>query len=337
MKKTYIECLRVIAIILVIYNHTREVGFTLYQYTSNAFSYYLSIFMIPVCKIAVPLFLMISGANLLGKTEDYKQLFRRIIKYSAILLFWGTLQYFRYIRTGKTDLSIRSWWSNIYSSPKLETYWYLYLYLGFLLMLPLLRKAASKMEDKDYRYLFILSGVSALLTMVGYLSGCFINNSVFILPSTFLYPLMGYWIDHETCPQHGRGALKYGLAALISLCIIIFVSLIYLKYTDYSGDIMDLIQCFTLFITLGVFGFVKRFDARYLHSLKLKKVIIAVGSTAFGIYLMEDMIRNQVIKYVVYINANDFIVAILYTFFTFILGVAAVLIMKKIPVLKKLI
>ncbi len=38
MKKTYIECLRIIAIILVIYNHTRELGFTLYQYTSDACS-----------------------------------------------------------------------------------------------------------------------------------------------------------------------------------------------------------------------------------------------------------------------------------------------------------
>ena len=53
MKKTYIECLRIIAIILVIYNHTRELGFTLYQYTSDACSYYLSVLMIPVCKTAV--------------------------------------------------------------------------------------------------------------------------------------------------------------------------------------------------------------------------------------------------------------------------------------------
>ncbi len=93
MKKTYIECLRIIAIILVIYNHTRELGFTLYQYTSDACSYYLSVFMIPVCKTAVPIFLMISGATLLGKKEDYRQLFfGRIARYVGIILFWGTLQ-----------------------------------------------------------------------------------------------------------------------------------------------------------------------------------------------------------------------------------------------------
>lgn len=90
MKKTYIECLRIIAIILVIYNHTRELGFTLYQYTSDACSYYLSVFMIPVCKTAVPIFLMISGATLLGKKEDYRQLFSgRIARYVGIILFLG--------------------------------------------------------------------------------------------------------------------------------------------------------------------------------------------------------------------------------------------------------
>ena len=104
MKKKYIECLRIIAIILVIYNHTRELGFTLYQYTSDPCSYYLSVLMIPVCKTAVPLFLMISGATLLGKEEDYKYLFsRRIVRYVGIILFWGSLQYCRYVRTGKAE------------------------------------------------------------------------------------------------------------------------------------------------------------------------------------------------------------------------------------------
>ena len=50
---------------MVIYNHTRELGFTLYQYTSDPCSYYLSVLMIPVCKTAVPLFLMISGKKIL--------------------------------------------------------------------------------------------------------------------------------------------------------------------------------------------------------------------------------------------------------------------------------
>ncbi|EOS75414.1 MAG: acyltransferase family protein [Lachnospiraceae bacterium] len=212
----------------VIYNHTRELGFTLYQYTSDTCSYYMSVLMIPVCKTAVPVFLMISGATLLGKTEDYRHLFsRRIGRYVGIVLFWGILQYFRYVRTGKAELSVSGWWSDIYSNPRLETYWYLYLYLGFLLLLPLLRKAVSGMREQDYRYLLGLSCISSILTMLGYFSGCFINNSVFLMPSVFLYPLLGYWIDNSPCHSHGKSALKYGLTATLPLCMIVSLCIHY--------------------------------------------------------------------------------------------------------------
>lgn len=334
MKKTYIECLRIIAIILVIYNHTRDLGFTLYQYTSDTFSYYLSIIMIPICKTAVPIFLMISGAVLLGRSEDYEEIFRkRIIRYIGIILFWGTLQYFRYVRVGKMELSVKSWWNNIYSSPRLETYWYLYLYLGFLLLLPLLRKMASEMTNKDYRYLFGLSCLSSVLTMIGYFSGCFINNGVFGLSTVFLYPLLGYWIDQKSCAAHSKDAIKYGLTALISLCIIVFASLIFAKTEDF----MEAIQCLTPLISFGIFGFIKSVDAGHIYSARGEKIILAVGNTAFGIYLLEDMVRNQIIKFIVHINANDFMIAILYTLLTFVSGVIVVSVIKKIPILKRLL
>lgn len=338
MKKTYIECLRILAIIFVIYNHTRELGYTLYQYTSNTFSYYLSIFMIPLCKTAVPVFLMISGATLIGKTENYRELFfKRIMKYSGIILFWGTLQYLRYVRTGKIALTVEAWWNNIYSVPKLETYWFLYLYLGFLLLLPLLRKIALGMEAKDYCYLFMLNCVSAVLTMIGYFTNFFINSNVFMLPSVLIYPLLGFVITHKNCPFQDKKMTKYGLLLLGSLCFIMTISLVYLKNTNSDADFMNLIQCFTPMISVGIFGLIKEIDIRYFHSVKLKKVIIAVGNTVFGIYLMEDMLRNQVIKLIVHINTYDFLIAILYTILTFIFGVIVVLIMKRIPILRKIV
>lgn len=336
MKKTYIECLRIIAIILVIYNHTREFGFNLYQYTPNSGSYYLSIIMIPICKTAVPIFLMISGVNLLGKTESYRELFvKRILKYLVIILFWGTLQYFRYARTGKIALSVGEWWNNIYSTPILETYWYLYIYLGFLLMLPLIRKIASGMSQKDYRYLFILNCVCSIFMVIGYCSGCFINYNVFNLPSIMVYPLLGFGLDRENSKEHK--ILVYGLMILFSLCLIIPISLLQLRSTNSYAEFTDLIQCFTPVIAVGILGLVKEIDDRYFHSAKWKKIMIVGGSTAFGIYLTEDIIRNQIIKLIVHVHAYDFVIAILYTLLTFIVGAAIVYLMKKVPVLKKIV
>ena len=160
------------------------------------------------------------------------------------------------------------------------------------------------MTNKDYGYLFGLSCVSSILTMFGYFSGSFINNSVFLLPSVFFYPLSGYWIDNASDSSYGKDALKYGLTPIISF---------------------------------GIFGFIKSVDKRYLHSAGLKRMILAAGDTVFGIYLTEDMIRNQIVKLIVHIRADDFVIAVLYTLSTFAAGVVFVFIMKKLPVLKRLV
>lgn len=343
MKKTYLECLRIIAIILVIYNHTREFGYNLYQYTSNRCSYYLSIFMIPVCKTAVPIFLMISGVTLLGKTESYKDLFfKRIFKYCGIILFWGTLQYLRYVRTGRMTLSVAEWWNRIYSTPILETYWYLYLYLGFLLILPLLRKIASGMSEKDYRYLFILNCVCSMFMVIGYCSNCFINYNVFNLPAILVYPLLGFGLDKGDYfflrnKFQDNKILKYGLMIFFPLCFIIPISLLQLRSTNSYENFTDSMQCLTPIIAVGIFGFIKEMDARFFHSAKLKKTMTAVGGTTFGIYLIEDIIRNQIIKFIVHINLYDFVIAVLYTLLTFMAGVIVVYIMKKAPILKRMV
>ncbi|MCM1087902.1 MAG: acyltransferase [Muribaculaceae bacterium] len=341
-KKTYLEGLRIIAVILVIYNHTREYGYNLYQYTSDSLSYYFSIFMIPVCKTAVPIFLMISGVTLLGRTESYKELFsRRILKYCGIILFWGTLQYLRYVRVGKIAFSLGEWWKSIYSVPILEPYWFLYLYLGFLLLLPLIRKIASGMSHKDYRYLFFLNIVCSIIMAIGYYSHCFINNNVFNLPAILFYPLLGFGLDkgydlfsHKHFGEHKM--MWYGLMVFFALLLIVPISLFQLRNTNSYDDFVNLIQCFTPVITVGIFGFIKELDNHH-HSEKVKRIVTIAGSTAFGIYLTEDMIRNQVIKFLVHVQTYDFVIAVLYTLLTFIAGVIVVYIVKKIPVLKKLV
>ena len=60
-RKVYIDYLRVLSGILVIYNHTRLRGFDLFKVTQETSSFWLSVIMVPFCKIAVPIFLMISG------------------------------------------------------------------------------------------------------------------------------------------------------------------------------------------------------------------------------------------------------------------------------------
>lgn len=192
------------------------------------------------------------------------------------------------------------------------------------------------MRDQDYRYLFGISCVGSVLTMCGYLSDCFVNSNIFLLPSVFLYPLLGYWIDSAPCHNYRKDALKYSLTAIVPLCVIVSACLIFAKNMDLSGGFMDAIQCLTPMISFGIFGFMKSMDAGRRHSVRLERAVFVIGDTVFGIYLTEDMIRNQVVKLIVHIRANGFILAVLYTLSTFMLGVAFIAAVKKIPVLKRL-
>lgn len=75
-KKTYIEFLRIAAAFLVIVNHTNS-GIFLSRTPSPTWLCSLTYFFI--CKIAVPLFMFIMGALLLGKDDTPKRSAERLL------------------------------------------------------------------------------------------------------------------------------------------------------------------------------------------------------------------------------------------------------------------
>ena len=104
-KRLDFELMRVIAIFLVIFNHSQERGFTLYEIAGgSAFNNTVSLILAILCKIAVPLFLMISGGLLLHKEETVRDiLVKRVLRIgAALVLFSGVLYLFR-IRWGTIE------------------------------------------------------------------------------------------------------------------------------------------------------------------------------------------------------------------------------------------
>ena len=74
-KRLDYELMRILAIFLVVFNHTENRGFFLYQVPGcSGINAILSLLLATVCKIAVPLFLMISGGLLFLRQESLKDL-----------------------------------------------------------------------------------------------------------------------------------------------------------------------------------------------------------------------------------------------------------------------
>ena len=93
-KKIYMELLRVIACFFVIVNHT-AVGITCVFFEGSDF--YLSSALLCMSRIAVPIFLMISGAVLIPKEETIKAQVMRIIRMLFVFICASLLYYIKYI------------------------------------------------------------------------------------------------------------------------------------------------------------------------------------------------------------------------------------------------
>lgn len=68
-RKKYLDLVKTLAIAFVIYNHTGQEGFLSFIPWGNTFSSILKVILSVLCKTAVPLFFMCSGALLLSKEE----------------------------------------------------------------------------------------------------------------------------------------------------------------------------------------------------------------------------------------------------------------------------
>ena len=134
----YLDFLRVLACFLVIVNHTNNPIFL--AIAPTGFTWYASITYHFICKMDISLFLLISGACMLRRVEGYRSILRRELRILALLLLFSCVEYFRnapyanglsFVLSGFPAF-LRSLWT----TPAVGAYWYLYLYLGMLLMLP---------------------------------------------------------------------------------------------------------------------------------------------------------------------------------------------------------
>ena len=125
----HIDILRIIACVFVIFNHTGAIGFTKYlSYPIYSVHYWCWLFVSVLCKTAVPLFLMISGALLLNKEEIslYDLWVKKIARMVAVLFVFSFMHYCVKVIAGEEIFSIKSFLYVVYDRGWDVSYWYIY-------------------------------------------------------------------------------------------------------------------------------------------------------------------------------------------------------------------
>lgn len=291
--KVHIELLRIVACFLVLFNHSFGAmsTFSLDDFSKSrvaAMSLYF------ICRSAVPIFIMIMGANLLTKKDSFSKWIKRLVK-CVFLIVITALIYHVYENQA---FSLKMIIINIVTAKISTASWYLYLYLGVIIILPILQSVQISNKLLLYGFVIYLIG-PGLFPVFQYHFG--ILNVPYIFEAQFpwviIILLMGYYMENVLSDSHYNW--KGAIAAVLILTITIFFSIAcavhHMKWRGtftvsefYSGLSFPTP---TLLIAISLFYLSKYCEKRYSSTIT-DKIICVVGNYTLFIYIVGDLLRD---------------------------------------------
>jgi surface polysaccharide O-acyltransferase-like enzyme len=327
------DIIRIVAIYLVIHLHTfspaRDPG--LFQKFDI---------------LSVPLFVMLSGALLLNKQENYKTFFwKRCMKVLFPWIIW-TIFYmidnFNLQHSQITaeffgpDIPLFYSWIHFFLRVFLSSFWFLPMIFSLYLITPLLRIFVKNATTFDNLYLiglwFVIASVFPFL----------FNDPLFPIwaPNIILSPIYysGYFLL-------GYVVIKQKIFKINNLFILILIaffpfliSLLPLNSRAIHESATGFLYPGTVIASVFFFNFLltasKRLE-KYINQ-PVRKIITAISGASFGVFLIHGIFINifeeKIIDFLRIFHTEFFL-----TLTTFCLLTIIIVILQRIPVLKKLV
>lgn len=338
-RNAYFDVLRVLAILLVVFNHLP--GYLLYQTCSGlkAWAYML---LTMFTRINVPLFLMVSGALLLGKEESTSRLIKhRVSRIVAVTVLFSALCYF----LKAEDPTLGGFFRGLLGGGIEGSYWFLYAYLGMLLLLPFLRFVAVRLGRGELRYLLILHLIVAtIVPMASYAvavltgDGLSVNLSLPLATTKQLfYPLVGYYlgrvltIDELTWKRVGALCIASLAGMLVSSGFTYYQGMT-------TGYTQDFVQLFDWVSAIAVFVLV-RFVFEGGISLERRapracRAFTFLGPLTFGVYLFDPLLKRYLyggVSAALEPLLPTLLVSFAWCLVSFVLGCTLTFLLKRVP------
>ncbi len=338
-REYFLDLLRIVAAFLVIVNHTNSTIFL--RSTPDSTRWFISLAYFYVSKVAVPIFFMISGYLMLGNIDSWKKSLKRFLRI-VIILFACAVIYSIYNNVYEKAITapsviIKSF-LDVYRTSPSNAFWYLYAYLGILLMLPFLQRMVQNMSKKDFHIFFIVSGIFySVMPILSHYSAKAKFNPDFQLPIFTGFICLLFIGQYFKRFGIKKTKLGFGIALLTFVAMIILNVVMTrveyekstTKYLFFDNVVLlpimiESVCCFYMF-SFATFG------------QRISKIISYIGSCTFGIYLISDMTISYFRPY--YLNLSKqihpLIAVFFFEIFIFSLGLFITIILKKTPGVKK--
>ena len=330
----YIDILRIIACFMVIINHTH--GIILENNTLINSTFYCICFSL--CKIGVPLFLMITGTLLLDKDYNYKKILKCIFRVLVPVLGLSLIFYVKDV--GISNINIISFLKSIISAPYIIPYWYIYALISTYLTIPFLQKMIKNFKEKDYCIFILLFLIipTVVVILKTYL-GVNINYNF----SSAFFPIIISLVVCGNFLSKIKLSKKYFIISIL-IFVVSYIGMFLSMYLPYlnSGKISYILDSWNtlpvILMSISTFYSIRYLFENKVFSKKINTIITAFSSTTFGIYLIHTALNYKlynisIIKYI--FNFNSILGIIILEILVFIVCMLIIYILKKIPIIKK--
>ena len=176
------------------------------------------------------------------------------------------------------------------------SYWYLYEYIGILMMLPFLGAIARNVDLDCMKYFLGLGLIVKVgVSMIGQFTGYSMPMSFFVLQNNVFYVLLGYFLERavsaEKCRQLSGGKLSAGLAMSVIAAAVMVIADRKLS-GEYHESVLNLM---IPLMACAVYLDVRRFFVMHTN-IRGAGIIACLGSCAFGVYLLEHIGQKLFLK-----------------------------------------
>jgi surface polysaccharide O-acyltransferase-like enzyme len=339
-KLTWVNNLRLIAMFAVVVLHTASP--LLFKYTGTPPGNWMAADIYnALTRFAVPVFVMITGALLLGKDYELGDfLKKRIGRLILPFLFWS-LVYVGYQWYEEIIYFNGGTWGNInlvlHQLKAGSSYhlWYVYLLIGLYLIIPVISKFVRQATEREILY-FLGIWLLTILISAPYLSMLSTAVELRYFGGYIGYLVLGHYLANK---QFNFPGVAF-IAALLFICfaMVIAIGTYYLevKTKELSTYFYEPVGPFVVMLSASAFLIAK--NTMLNLPAKFTRLCENAGKYTLGIYFAHALILNILeLNDITYQVFNPWLSIPAVALFCFLISWLLVWLMSKIPVLKYLV
>lgn len=283
-----IDIIKVVSLFLVIGVH-----FFLYTgYYSINYSITNSIFIVlrNICMACVPLFIIVTGylnRNKVWSKKYYLNIGRVYLLYSLAMFILTLIDNKYVINTTLFKTALINILNYKYYG------WYITMYVGLILIAPIINLAFKNMDESTRKYavINIILAISVPVTLADLFSNVRYSMLAHILPNWWYYtwPLMYYIIG--VAFAYNKNAIKdfFKKTRLLFLLTLIISTLLY-YVLNIHWEFRAHVNIFIVIITTCIFSWLLNLDINV--NSKLRTAIIFVSNNTLLAYLLSYIVDN---------------------------------------------